>query len=318
MGSTVGVDIGGTKMLGVLFGPDDTVLRDIRKPTGQGADGLLDSLTDLVEELVAAAGDPAEVDAVGVGIAGLVDRGGRLRRAPNLVGADEFAVGDLLAPRIGLPVAVDNDANCAARAELRLGAARGVSDGILVALGTGIGGAVIVDGRVCQGAAGMAGEVGHMVIDPHGPPCPCGGRGCWERYASGAGLAHLAQEAAAAGGLVEVTARAGGPAALRGEDVTAAARAGDREAHDILEAFAAWTALGLRNLAALLDPELIVVGGGLVTDWDLFGDSVVHRFGQVLLAADHRPPIAVVPATAGAAAGAIGAAILAAEADAEA
>ncbi len=135
----------------------------------------------------------------------------------------------------------------------------------MVTLGTGIGGGAVVGGRLMLGAHGFAGEIGHMVLDPHGPPCPCGKRGCWERFASGTGLGRLAREAAQAGRLDEVVRLAGGdPEAVRGEHVTAAALAGDPGALEVMDTFAWWLALGLANLANALDPSVIVLGGGVI------------------------------------------------------
>ncbi|MEZ5225764.1 MAG: ROK family protein [Acidimicrobiales bacterium] len=175
-----------------------------------------------------------------------------------------------------MPVFV-NDANCAARAELEVGVAVGVEHAVLVTLGTGIGGALIADGHVVRGAAGMAGEPGHMLVDPNGPLCVCGLHGCWERYASGAGLRYLGGQAAEAGELQGVMAELEGDiSALRGEHITRAARLGDSEAAAVLDRFAWWVAVGMAN-CAMSDPELIIVGGGLVRDWDLYGPRVQRK-----------------------------------------
>ena len=311
--AAVGIDVGGTKTLGVVIDRDGAVVLQERRPTREGASAVIEMLSSLASDLAEGCAATHDVRGVGVGVAGLVDGAGRLRKAPNLVDADEFAVQDLLEPAVGFPVFVDNDANCAARAELYVGVARGVQHALLITLGTGIGGALIVDGVVTRGAAGMAGEPGHMLVDPNGPPCPCGLSGCWERYASGAGLAFLGREAAANGELDAVLAQVDGDVeAIRGEHLTRAARLGDAEAAGVLDAFAWWVSVGLANCAALTDPELIVVGGGLVRDWDLFGPRVRRIMNEVLVAAEHRPAIRVEAAQAGEAAGALGAAFLAA------
>lgn len=309
----IGIDVGGTKSLGLVIDRAGEVLLQEKRPTRHGATAVTEMLAELALELREQISPTHEVRGLGVGMAGLVDSTGRLRRAPNLVDSDEFAVRDLLEPRVGLPVLVDNDANCAARAELHAGVAVGVQHAVLITLGTGIGGALIVDGRVVRGAAGMAGEPGHMLVDPAGPKCVCGLSGCWERYASGAGLAYLAGRAAEDGKLAAVLASAGGEAgSIRGEHVTRAARLGDADAAAVLDDFAWWVAVGLANCAAMSDPEMIVVGGGLVRDWDLFGPRVRRHLGELLVAAEHRPTIGVEPAAAGEAAGALGAALLAA------
>ncbi|MDG2113072.1 MAG: ROK family protein [Actinomycetota bacterium] len=312
--TVIGIDIGGTKTMGVVIDASGDVVVQERWPTREGATEVTDMLVEIVEQLVERAGPAAQVRGVGVGVAGLVDVDGRLRKAPNLVDADELAVRDLVEPRVGVPVFVDNDANCAARAELYAGVAVGAEHAVLITLGTGIGGALIVDGRVTRGAAGMAGEPGHMLVDPTGPDCVCGLKGCWERYASGAGLAYLGRRAAEEGRLGGVLAQLDGSLdSIRGEHLTRAARLGDDEAAAVLDTFAWWVSVGMANCAAMSDPELIVVGGGLVRDWDLFGPRVRRLLNEVLVAAAHRPAIRVEPASAGEVAGALGAAFLAAE-----
>jgi glucokinase len=182
---------------------------------------------------------------------------------------------------------------------------------VLVTLGTGIGGGVVAGGVLVRGANGFAGEVGHIVVDPDGPPCPCGKRGCWERFASGSGLARLGRLAADADRAHRVLALAGGDAAdVRGEHVTAAAAEGDADAAAVLADFGWWVALGLSNLAEIFDPEAFVLGGGLVEVGPLLLEPVRAAFAGMVTGGRHRPPIAIVPAALGERAGAIGAASL--------
>ncbi|HEV2360422.1 MAG TPA: ROK family protein, partial [Acidimicrobiales bacterium] len=266
----VGVDVGGTKILATCVEPDGTVVGSARTPTPPSGEAILDAARDLVIEL--SNGSPADLAGVGVGVPGLVDKQGILRFAPNLPRVVGLDVAGGLGSRLseGLPdegpeVFVDNDANCAAAAEQAFGAARGCSDVLVVTLGTGIGGGVFAGGRMLRGAGNFAGEIGHMAVDPHGPPCPCGKRGCWERYASGSGLARLARDAATGGRATRVLELAGGDEArVTGQLVVQAAEEGDTEALAVLGQFAFWVGLGLANLANLLDPEVIVLGGGLV------------------------------------------------------
>ncbi len=151
-----------------------------------------------------------------------------------------------------------------------------------------------------------------MIVDPNGPPCPCGKRGCWERFASGTGLSRLARDAASGGRLDAAVALAGGDAeAVRGEHVTASARAGDAESQAVLDSLAHWIALGLANLVNILDPEVIVIGGGLVEAADLVLPEARTRFAQLVMAGEQRPIVPIVPAELGERAGAIGAALLA-------
>jgi glucokinase len=307
-----GVDLGGTKCLGVLVDEAGSVLHERRVPTPVGTDAVVDVLGATIEALLAEAGEP--VAGVGVGVPGLVERSGRLRFAPNLPGVVEVPIGEVLGARVGVPVTVDNDATCAAWAEHEAGAAKGTRHAVLITLGTGIGAGIVTGGRIERGANGFAGEPGHMVVDPDGPLCPCGRRGCWERYASGSGLGRLGRDAALAGRLEAAVALAGGdPEAVRGEHVTQAAQAGDDAAAAVLADFGWWVALGIANLVNILDPEIVVIAGGLVEVGDLLFEPVRRAYGGLVLAADHRPPVPIVPAELGEHAGAIGAALLSRE-----
>jgi glucokinase len=323
---TVGLDVGGTKVLGLAVDATGRVLAETRVPTPTDAvlghpggspvsHPLIEALASVAEWLWAeVAVDPS---AVGVGAPGLVDNRGVLRFAPNLPGAGGLDIAAALTTRLaGVRTVVDNDATCATVGEWAYGSAAGADDAVMVTLGTGIGGGVIAGGRVVRGASGFAGEVGHMVVDPNGPLCPCGKRGCWERFASGSGLGRLAREAAHAGRLSDVVRMAGGdPEAVRGDHVTTAALDGDPEAVVVLEELGWWLALGLSNLALALDPAVMVVGGGLVRAVRLVLDSVRHDFDGLLEGRAYRPPLPIVPAELGERAGAIGAAVVARSAD---
>lgn len=323
-GMAFGVDIGGTKVLGVAVDQADRVVAEARVPTPQraahpdrpapqqvGAE-VADAVAEVVAELGRATGQSGGVP-VGVGAPGMVDRRGVLRFAPNLPGAAGADVRSLVAGRLGAAaLVVDNDANFAAVAEHRLGAARGAVHALVVTLGTGIGGGLVQHGRLQVGRSGFAGEIGHMIVDPTGPPCPCGQRGCWERYASGDGLGRLAREAAYAGRLHGVVGVAGGdPELVRGEHVTGAARDGDRGALAVLEDLGWWVALGLANLTAVLDPECIVLGGGLVAAGDLLLGPTRRAFAGLVEGGTARPDVAIVAAALGERAGAVGAALAA-------
>jgi glucokinase len=209
-------------------------------------------------------------------------------------------------------VVADNDATCAAWGEKQLGAAQGLEDVVLVTLGTGIGGGIISGGELQRGANGFAGEIGHMVVDPDGPPCPCGRRGCWERYASGTGLGRLAREAAHAGRASRMLELAGGdPEKVRGEHVGLALAEGDGEAAQVMETFSVWLALGLANLANIFDPDAFVLGGGLVQAGAALLDPARLAFDQMVEGQELRPQVPIVAAALGPRAGAIGAAFLA-------
>ena len=318
---TVGIDMGGTKVLGLAVDDEGVVLAEVRVPTPgprggpagdtDGYGPVVEALASVTEQLTATIDAP--VASVGVGAPGLVDNTGVLRYAPNLPGGTGLDIAGRLCDRLGgLRTVVDNDATCATVAEWAFGAAVGVTDAVMVTLGTGIGGGVIAGGHVVRGASGFAGEIGHMVVDPTGPLCPCGKRGCWERFASGSGLGRLAREAAQAGKLDEVVHLAGGDAeSVRGEHVTMAAEAGDVGALAVLAELGWWLALGLSNLALALDPAVMVYGGGLVDTVTLVIDRVDTAFGELLEGRAYRPDVKILPARLGERAGAIGAALVA-------
>ncbi len=287
---------------------------------------IVDTLEELCRGLLAAFGatdlrdeakEVGELASVptGVGIAGLVDGAGVVRFAPNLHAADGTPVKTMLQERLGdaVELYVDNDATCAGAAEWSHGSALGLRDVVFVALGTGIGGAILADGRLLRGESNFAAELGHMVIDPSGPDCGCGRRGCWELYASGSALGRLAHAAALSGRATLVQEIAGGdPADIRGEHVVEAAGAHDREAGAILEEFASFVALGLGNLASIFDPELIVIGGGLSRAGETVLGPVRDCFVSHLEGHGYRPTTTIAAAALGDRGGAVGAALLAA------
>jgi glucokinase len=324
---TYGIDIGGTKVLGVALSRSDEIVAEARVATPKGTRNIVGShvaaavaevVADLDRELAATAPAPATTPApppppapVGVGAPGMVDRHGRLCFAPNLPQAQGVDWNELIGDQLpGRTVLIENDANFAVLAEHRLGSARGHDHVVMVTLGTGIGGGLVLNGRVQVGSAGFAGEIGHMVVDPAGPPCPCGRRGCWERFASGAGLGVLAREAALAGQLGEVVRLAGGdPEAVRGEDVSAAAAAGDPAAQQVIREVGGWIGFGLANLAAVLDPECFVLGGGVVQAGELLMESARAAYAELVEGGDRRPGALITSAAFGERAGAVGGAL---------
>jgi glucokinase len=290
--TTIGVDVGGTKVLGVVVDDAGALVAEHRVPTPATGDEVIAAMLDVVDRLRA----DHDVTGIGAGVPGLVDHDSVLRFAPNLPGIVELPVGALLTSGTGLPVRVDNDNTCALWAEHLLGAARDVQDVVLVGLGTGIGGGLVLDGRLVRGAHGFAGEIGHMVVARGGILCVCGRKGCWERYASGTALGRMGREAGIG---------------TTGEDVTAAAIAGDAAALEVFEEFADWFAIGLVNLVHVLDVSRCVIAGGVVEAGEVLIDAVRRAFAARLVAPDHRPPVDIVAATMGERAGAIGAALLA-------
>ncbi len=301
--AAVGIDVGGTKCLGIALDHDGHVVGEHKVPTPDTPEALVATLADIADTLGAVGG-------AGVAVPGLVNRDGVLLAAANLRGVKMLALRDELEARTDLRWSVDNDNTVACLAEWKLGAGRGVDDLLLVGLGTGIGGGFVSGGAIQRGHHGFAGEFGHMIVDTDGVACPCGQRGCWERYASGSGLGYLARKAAMDGLLETVLAEVGGIESIRGEHVTAAARAGDRQALAVVDTYAGWVALGLVNLTNLFDPATIVLSGGLSANPGTFLAPILTAFGRRLFGDDLRPRPEVVFAALGPRAGAIGAALM--------
>ena len=317
-GLSLGVDVGGTKILAVACDANGAVVANAMVPSPKGdiEDGgaaLAIAVCAAITEVSGTLGvDPGKLP-VGVGLPGMLDLEGILAFAPNLRSASGSDLVGLLVDRLGaVDVTLANDADCAAIAEQRLGAGQGHDEMIMVTLGTGIGGGIILGGRLLRGGNGFAGEIGHMVVDIDGPPCPCGSRGCWERFASGSAVGRMAREAAHAGRLSALVASRGGDAeSVRGEDVTAAALSGDPEARALMDEVGWWLARGIANLACVLDPTCVVIGGGLSSVTDLLIESARAALPGLLEGGDRRRPITLVAATLGPSAGAIGASLLA-------
>ena len=231
---------------------------------------------------------------------------------PNLSWRDEPLKADL--ERLtGLPVVVENDANAAAWGEFAFGAAADADDLLLVTVGTGVGGGIVLDGRLHRGTFGIAAEIGHLRVVREGRLCPCGNHGCWEQYASGSALVRDTQEAARssedAAALVE---RAGGdPGAITGPMITTAAQEGDPFAIERLAVLGMWLGEGIASLAAVLDPGVVVIGGGVSAAGDLLLDPIREHFRANLTGRGHRPELEIRAATLGNDAGLIGAADLA-------
>jgi glucokinase len=313
-GVHIGVDIGGTKVMAAVVSASGEVGPIARRTTpGRRVEVALveDALTEAVLE--AAAGRP--VAGVGIAAAGFVDAvGERVMFAPHLPWRNDPTRSRLEA-RWRTRVVLDNDANCAARAEVALGAARGVADVLMVTMGTGIGGAVILGGTLLRGRNGMAGEFGHMQVVPDGNGCECGGTGCWEQYSSGNALVRYARSrmlhASYAGTSLLEELTGGDPTTLTGPMITTAAERGDDLALQAYEEIGEWLGVGLANLVAAFDPELLVIGGGVSAAGDLLLDPARTALEQSLVGAGHRVIPPVVRAHFGPEAGVVGAAALA-------
>ena len=285
---TIGIDLGGTNLrLGVVDAGGQIVDEHRVHAPGE-LDALVDAIRTSLDTLTR-----RDARALGIGTAGMVDDDGVVRYAPNLPMFVEAPLRALVQDVVDLPVVVDNDANVAAWGEFCHGALRGHPNSLLITLGTGVGGGVISNGRLLRGAHGFAAEVGHWQFDPEGPTCACGEVGHWEAVASGTALGRTGRERARAGDAPGVLARAGGDVdRVDGVMVGDSAQAGEPDGVAILEEFAQTVALGLAGLANILDPEIIVVSGGLVELGDVLLVPMRAAFHSHLEGSAHRPEIA--------------------------
>jgi glucokinase len=289
----LGFDVGGTKVLGVALDDAHAVVNEIRVPTPDRAAALVDALVTVARRL---APTPRSI---GVGIAGLIGRDGRVRVSPHIAEAPQLDLPRQLAAALGVPVVVDNDANVAAWGEAQLGAGRGEDDVVLVTLGTGIGTGIVLDGRLVHGTHGFAGEGGHVIVDRRGSRHVTGLPGAWEQYGSGTALGALAR----AHGIADSD-----------EAFTARVAAGDAPALAVLDTFAREVAVGVAGLAAVLDPAVIILGGGVSEIGEPLRARVEAQLPDLLIGAAYRTRLRLVLATLGERAGAIGAALLGADA----
>jgi len=304
-----GFDIGGTKTLALVVSESGDVLLEHRVGRPHGPDETIEQLCSLVSEIADAAN--VAIDAVGIGIAGAISRAGSVQFSPNIPELVDFPLRDLLSGCIDVPVVVDNDATAATWAEHQLGAGQGANDLLYVALGTGIGTGFVLNGQIYRGANGFAGESGHIVIDRHGATHISGVQGPWEMYASGNGLGALARDRAADGSLPSVAAQTPHLNDIRGEHVGVAIAAGESDALSVLDEFASHVAVGMTNLIYVLDPERIVIGGGLVDIGEPLRVRIQHWVDTTTLGGDFRPGVPVVLAELGPRSAALGAAMLA-------
>lgn len=302
----IGVDIGGTQLRAATVDADGHILDRRRHPTPAGdASELVTVLRSVASDLDAAGQLP-----IGVGIAGLVTAEGVVRYGPN-IGVRDLPLAAALAGMSAGGVVVVNDASAATFGEQRFGAGRGASDLLLFTVGTGVGGGVVVAGQLVLGRGGFAGELGHLIVAEGGRPCPCGNLGCIEAYASGSAIGAMAREALADPAVDSSLREVEDPV---GKDVTAAAEAGDRLASRVLEDAGRWLGVAAASLVNVLDPQLVLVGGGAATataPWLL--PAARDSLADHLVGADWREPPPIELATLGDDAGVVGSALLAAE-----
>jgi glucokinase len=308
---TIGIDVGGTKIAAARVGADGRIVERAVVPSpADDPDAIVDAMV-AAAQAVRGTG----VTAAGISAAGMVEAGtGIMRFAPNLAWRD-LDLRVRVGTPIGLPTVVENDNNAAAWGEHRFGAGRGRRHVLFVGVGTGIGGGIIIDGILLRGAHGFAAEIGHFVVQPDGERCGCGNRGCWETVASGSAITREARNAVARHAHSRIAELAGGdPDRATGAMVTQAAGEGDPAARGILAEVGHRLGEGIGGLVNILDPELVIVGGGAAEAGDLLLEPARMAFRMTVEAPDHRPEVPIVPAELGTDAGVIGAATLALDA----
>ncbi|MDQ3933246.1 MAG: ROK family protein [Actinomycetota bacterium] len=296
--AVIGVDVGGTKVAAARIAGTEVVEPVVHPTDLSGADALMAGIESAIREVTARAGEP---DAIGIGMPSQIDFAtGTIVSSVNIP-FEGVALGKDLGARLGVPVYLDNDANCAALAEAQFVGEHPAQHLVMLTLGTGVGGGVVIDGRIFRGATGLGAELGHTVIDADGPECPgtCPNRGCLEALCSGTALER------------EATARAGGER-VKGKQVVAAAREGDAGAQGLLDDLGRWLGIGISNFVNVFEPAHFVIGGGLSAAADLFLETAVAEArSRALPALFERVRVSV--AQAGNDAGVIGAGLLAAQ-----
>ena len=306
----IGIDIGGTKIAGALVDAEGQILKDLRVPTpAKDPNALVDAVVALIEEL----SKGQEVLGAGIAAAGFIDADqANIIYAPNLSWRNEPFKAKLEA-RLSIPVIIENDANAAGWAEYRYGAGKGYKHMIMLTIGTGVGGAVITDSKMLRGGFGIAGELGHLRIVPDGIPCGCGQKGCLESYGSGTALLKAAKDLAASGTqegarLRELEASAG---KLTGQEVYQAILESDPGALRILAELGSWLGQAIASLTAVLDPEIVVIGGGVSAAGNLLLNPIREAYLKHLPAQGFRPELRISAAEFVNDAGVVGAADLA-------
>ncbi len=312
MSLTIGIDVGGTKVLGGIVDEVGKVLTTARKDTPrQGGTALTQTIADVAKELL----QKHSVASVGVSAAGFVSSDRKTMLAtPNIADWNGVDLDNQLTELIGLPVVIENDANAAAWGEAKFGAGKNQDHMMMLTVGTGIGGGIVVNGSLYRGAFGIAAEFGHMRVVPDGHICGCGARGCFEQYASGNALLRHAREAINASPEVarNLLSRGDGTVAgLTGQAITEAAREGDPVALAAFNTTGQWLGAGIASLAVLLDPACVVIGGGVIDAGEILLKPTRESLERNMPFAGKHPYPEIIAAQLGNEAGLVGVADLA-------
>jgi len=280
---SIGVDLGGTNLRIAAISTDGQLLEKITlgvKVT-LGPDHCINEMCEAIRRLTEKYRRGGSFLGAGIGIPGIIDmEAGMLRKSANLPGWSDYPVRAEIEQRLGARVFLDNDANVAALGEKWLGAARGVDNMAMVTLGTGIGGGIVLNGKIWHGMNGMSGEFGHNMIEPDGVPCGCGSHGCAERYASATAVVRMAQEAIASGAAPELAKAASADAEFGAKSIYNLAIQGDDQAQKIFRRFGRALGLMLGGVVNTLNLEMFVIGGGVSSAWDAFAPTMFEELRE--------------------------------------
>jgi glucokinase len=281
----LGIDLGGTKILTAVTDSQGNMLSREHSitPASKGRETVIQSILDSAHSALKQAGIAiSEIFAIGIGAPGISNpETGILFTSPNLPGWQDVPLRDIIQSRLGKKAFLINDANAAALGEFYFGAARGARNFIYITLSTGIGGGIVIDGKIYSGAIGAAGEVGHMTIDDNGPICNCGNRGCWETLASGTALAREARQQIKEGVRTSILEYAEGDIEkVTAQVIHSAAEQGDSLAKELIARTGYYVGVGLANLINIFNPELIVIGGGLSNIGDMLLKPAFKTAGE--------------------------------------
>jgi glucokinase len=280
---SIGVDLGGTNLRIAAVDEQGRLMEKVTLGTKTvlGRDQVLNDMCEAIRHASDKFKSSGSLLGVGIGVPGIIDmQTGMVRESPNLPGWSDYPVRDEIEKRLGAPVILENDANVAAFGEKWLGVGRQVGDMAMLTLGTGVGGGIVLDGKIWHGMTGMAGEFGHMTVDPEGQPCGCGNRGCLEQYASATAIVRMAREAIAAGDAPGLTKAASSDLELSAKEIYNLAIQGDEQAVWIFRKVGRALGIALAAMVNGLNLQMYVIGGGVCSAWDAFSPTIFEELRQ--------------------------------------
>lgn len=280
---SIGVDLGGTNLRIAAIDEQGTLMEKITLGTKTvfGRDQVLNNMCDAIQQTSEKYRASASLLGVGIGVPGIIDmQTGMMRESPNLPGWADYPVRAEIERRLGAPVILENDANCAAFGEKWLGAGRQVNDLAMLTLGTGVGGGIVMGGKIWHGMTGMAGEFGHMTVEPEGPQCGCGNRGCLEQYASATAVMRMAREAIAGGNAPGLAMVANSDVEFSAKEIYNLTIQGDEQAKKIFRRVGRALGISLATMINGLNLEMYVIGGGVSSAWEAFSPSIFEELRQ--------------------------------------